>query len=310
MRVMIPALLAAFAAGCAYQQPAQPTPVTSTVNMSPASIRATASSRSDYTTLVTATVLTVEGRFVAGIPIGFATGNGTVSTAATVTDANGSATTIVNTPTTTMVTITIGVLSNSIQVQGSSAPTTGPTPPPITPPTPPTPTPNAIINAPSTVTTGTAITLGVSAPANGQTWTWNFGDGGTTQTTAFTTTHTYTTAGVYTIMVSAPGIATGSATITATSGLVPMMNCTVPATHAAVTCTISATYNGAALPSSSITKVDWDWGDGFTNTTSGSSAPTSSHTYASAGTYTVFATVTATTSDGKSVTTSKTITTP
>src|SRR5206468_9560792 len=130
--------------GCAYNSPAAPATTSVTPSQAPASIRTTASSRSDYTTAVTATVLTADGRFVPGIPIGFSTASGTVSTAATTTDANGSATTIVNTPANTTVTVTIGAISTTVQVTGAAPPSTGPPSPPIPAPTPPTVTPIAI----------------------------------------------------------------------------------------------------------------------------------------------------------------------
>jgi PKD repeat protein len=307
-------LLSMAAVGCAYDNPNTTAPVSPTPSSAPASIRTSASTRSDYTTAVVATVLTADGRFVPGIPIGFSTVNGTVSTSATVTDANGSATTIVTSAANTIVTVTIGALTTTVQVAGAAAPAAGTPPPPTPAPTPPSITPIAIINAPSTAITGSSVGFGVSAPAQGQTWTWNFGDGTTLQTTAFTTAHTYGTAGTYSITVAAPGITTGTASITvsnpggsAASTLTATVTCT-PAAHGSATpCNVSSVnYGSATIPSSSVTTVSWDWGDG-------SSGPgttvAQSHTYVAAGTYNIVTTVTATTVDGaKTVTVVKSIT--
>ena len=305
---------------CAFNAPTTPTASTSTttttVSAAPASIRLAASSRTDYQTSVVATVLTADGHFVAGIPIGFSTAAGTLAPSLATTDAKGSATTIVSTPSNTMVTVTIGAITNSIQVSGASEPNTGTTVPPTTPPAPPSVRPTATINVASTSTTGTVVTFGVSAPALGQTWTWSFGDGTTEQTTAFTISHTYATAGTFTATVSAPGVNSGSAVIAVTnpagtiaSTLVASLTCTAgthlgAGTPTSTVCNVSATYGGAVVPSASITSVSWDWGDGNTTGTGVSS----SRLYNQAGTYTVFVTVTATTTDGsKQTTTSKSV---
>jgi PKD repeat protein len=307
-------LLSAVTVGCAYDNPTTATPVSPTPSSAPASIRASASTRNDYTTAVVATVLTVDGRAVPGIPIGFSTANGTVSTSATVTDANGSATTIVTSATNTVVTVTIGALTTTVQVAGAAAPTTGTPAPPTPAPTPPSITPIAIINAPSTATTGSSVNFGVSAPAQGQTWTWNFGDGATAQTTAFTTSHTYTDPATYSVTVSAPGITTGTTSITvsnpggsAASTLTATVACT-PATHGSPTpCNVaSVNYGSTTIPSGSITSVSWDWGDGTTGT-----AIAASRTYVAAGTYNIVTTVQANTVDGsKSVTVVKSVVIP
>ena len=300
-RVSAAAALAVLATGCAYKSPVAPVTPSPTPSSAAASIRAATSSRNDYTTAVVATVLTADGHFVAGIPIGFATTSGTVSTSLTTTDANGSATTIVTSAANTTVTITIGLLTTSVQVVGASAPSTGAPLPPTTPPPPPSVTPIAIINAPSTAATGTSINLGVSGPALGQTWLWNFGDGTTAQTSAFTTTHTYGTAGIYNITVSAAGVTTGNASITvsnpagsAAPTLAVTVTCTATAHATPVVCNVSAvTYGTTTIPSASVTAVSWDWGDG--NRGAGLFAI---NTYANPGTYTVVTTVTAPTIDG------------
>lgn len=73
-------------------------------------------------------------------------------------------------------------------------------------------------------------------------------------------------------------------------------------------CNISGTYEGQPVPSSQITKVDWDWGDGTTST---STSPARTHLFPQAGNYTVIGVMTATTADGaKTATASATVRVP
>lgn len=67
--------------------------------------------------------------------------------------------------------------------------------------------------------------------------------------------------------------------------------CTAPLTHGLPTpCNVQVSYGGTVLPATAITAVDWVWGDGAMNTTA---IPADTHVYPIAGSYTVFATVTA-----------------
>jgi PKD repeat protein len=163
------------------------------------------------------------------------------------------------------------------------------------------------------------LVFGVSSTATGVTWQWNFGDGASAQTTAFSTAHAYGAAGIYTATVSSAGTPSASATIAvidpsapappaSSAGLVISLTCT-PANHGPTTptsCNVSATYHGASLFSTAISKVDWDWGDGISHIVNGS--PVDTHVYAQAGTYLIVPNVTANTVDGpKMTTTSKSV---
>jgi hypothetical protein len=76
------------------------------------------------------------------------------------------------------------------------------------------------------------------------------------------------------------------------------LTCT-PALHATPTpCNVNVSWGSAPLLATTITKVEWNWGDGSTSTTVPPTAPISSHNYISAGTFTIAVTVTATTPDG------------
>ncbi len=117
------------------------------------------------------------------------------------------------------------------------------------------------------------------------TWAWDFGDGATSA--AQSPTHTYTTAGTYTVSLTVTGPG-GSDTAT-TAGLVTV---TEPAPVAAFasnptsgTAPLNVTFTDQST--GAITTWAWDFGDGAT-----SAAQSPTHTYTTAGTYTVSLTVT------------------
>jgi hypothetical protein len=93
--------------------------------------------------------------------------------------------------------------------------------------------------------------------------------------------------------------------------LAVLLTCT-PIAHGTPTpCNVNVTYGGTALPATAINRVDWNWGDGFADTTLPPTAPINTHAYTNAGSYTVFATVLATTVDGpKTATASKALMIP
>lgn len=76
------------------------------------------------------------------------------------------------------------------------------------------------------------------------------------------------------------------------------LTCTATVHGSPTPCNVNVSYGTVLLPATAITSVDWVWGDGFTNTTIAPTAPISTRIYASAGSYTVFVTVTAETADG------------
>lgn len=313
--------LASLASGCAYHAPDAPTPVTvPPPSSAPASIRLTAAQRTDQQTDVVATVLTIDGHFVADTAVTFSATAGTF-TAATivVSDTNGVARTILANSGAATVSASAGALQASVSVISAITPGPPLPLPPPAPPTPPTPapTPTPTINAPTSATVGASVLFGISAPSLGQTFAWTFGDGGSGQA-ASTITHTYTTAGTYIVRVTAPGYNPASSTIiildaptpapTPTNVYTATIGCT-PATHGTATsCNVSATYNGVTIPSAAITTVAWDYGDGQTQVLA---TPTTLHTYAVAGSYTVYANVTAGTFDGlRAITVAKVVVIP
>jgi PKD repeat protein len=133
-------------------------------------------------------------------------------------------------------------------------------------------------NAPLAVTA--TVTTAAAGAASGT--TINFGDGTTVSGT--TATHTYSTPGTYTVSATA----TNSTTVTA-NAVPPVAALSLSATSATAPATISASTAGSTDPNQggSITGSMIDWGDGTT-----AAGPSALHSYATAGTYTVTATVT------------------
>ncbi|HEX2907776.1 MAG TPA: PKD domain-containing protein, partial [Phototrophicaceae bacterium] len=117
------------------------------------------------------------------------------------------------------------------------------------------------------------------------TYAWNFGDGGTSN--QLNPAHTYFTAGTYpvSLTVTGPG-GTASATINiivnaATAAPVASFMANPTTGYAPLNVTFTSTSTG------SITAYAWNFGDGGT-----SNQANATHSYASAGTYTVSLTVT------------------
>ncbi len=118
-------------------------------------------------------------------------------------------------------------------------------------------------------------------------WAWTFGDGGTSS--AQSPSHTYTSAGTYSVSLTVTGPG-GNDTLTRTSYVTvgtapapPVASFTGSPTSG--TAPLLVSFSDAST--GSITSWSWTFGDGGT-----SSAQSPSHTYTSAGTYSVSLTVT------------------
>ncbi|MBT8507611.1 hypothetical protein AZH53_04155 [Methanomicrobiaceae archaeon CYW5] len=115
---------------------------------------------------------------------------------------------------------------------------------------------------------------------------WNFGDG--TQSTATNPTHTYTTAGTYTVTLAVTGVSgtdteTKTGYITVTSGTTPVSSAPVAAFTADVTTgTAPLAVQFTDASTNSPTSWAWTFGDGASST-----AQNPSHSYTDPGTYTV-----------------------
>ncbi|HZP49164.1 MAG TPA: Ig-like domain-containing protein, partial [Vicinamibacterales bacterium] len=192
------AALGAF--GCAYHLPTEPgsSSPPPTPNLTPSTIRITASSRTDQTVGITATVLSSDGHFVPNVALTLSVDAGTVSPTTATTDANGGVQASASTPSVTTLHVSGGGVSAQATLPASVA----------------APVADAVLlNVPGTGTAGVPVTMFVSSAASA-TWSWNFGDGATSQTTSLSTTHTYGQAGRYTVSVSgASGTASAPITI-------------------------------------------------------------------------------------------------
>lgn len=113
------------------------------------------------------------------------------------------------------------------------------------------------------------------------TWAWSFGDGGTS--TLQNPSHTYTTAGTYTVTLTATNAA-GSNTVTQAGYIVVSPVATLPVAAFVSTVlsgTVPCTVQFLDYSTNSPTSWVWSFGDGNT-----SSLENPSHTYTIPGTYT------------------------
>jgi PKD repeat protein len=126
-----------------------------------------------------------------------------------------------------------------------------------------------------------------SGSASITSWSWTFGDGGTS--TARNPSHTYTTAGSYTVRLIVRSSA-GSDTLSRASyiGVFVNPNAEFSGTPTSGLTPLVVQFTDQSTPgSSSITSWSWTFGDGGTST-----VRNPSHTYTAAGSYTVSLTVT------------------
>ena len=167
-----------------------------------------------------------------------------------------------------------GTISSSVTVTAASSPTA------------------SFVFSPTAPTTATLVQFNAAASTSpaGTTITgyaWNFGDGSTA--TGVTTSHTFTTAGVYnvalTVTDSAGATGTTSSTVTVTAATAGdptasfVFSPTAPTTTTAVQFNATASTAPAGL---TITGYAWNFGDGSTGT-----GVTTSHTFTTAGVYNV-----------------------
>ena len=151
------------------------------------------------------------------------------------------------------------------------------------------------------------IFSGATSTVINGTFNWDFGDGQTG--TGITTTHRYTRAGTFTIVLSVisdtRATSTASRTVTVSTNLPPnTATFTFSPTAPAINQDVTFTANSGGFPGGPggvAGTYAWDFGDG----TSGTGTPTT-HRYARGGTYTV--TLRVTTDAGLTAITSRTIT--
>ncbi|MDD5265121.1 MAG: PKD domain-containing protein [Candidatus Bipolaricaulis sp.] len=150
----------------------------------------------------------------------------------------------------------------------------------------------------------TATSISSDPDDNIESYAWQFGDGGVGAGPS--ATHTYTTPGTWTIVLTVTDkygkedVATKTILVTAAE-VGPVANFTATPTSGTVPLYVSFNAGASTYEDGAIQSYTWDFGDGAT-----SYGLTTSHTYYTAGTRTVTLTVRAT--DGETGTATKTIT--
>ena len=150
----------------------------------------------------------------------------------------------------------------------------------------------------ATPTTGAApLTVQFTDTTTGSptSWYWNFGDG--YASSAQNPSHQYSSAGTYTVTLTANNAATGSKSTTKTGYIIVSSMLTPSFTATPTTGTAPLTVQFTDTTTGSPTSWYWNFGDGYA-----SSAQNPSHQYSSAGTYTVTLTANNAAAGSKSIT--------
>ena len=225
------------------------------------------------TVSVIASVVDESGNLLAGVPVSFSVSAGQLGATSVLTAANGQATTTVTTDRDTTVTASSGAQTTTTTITVSTQPTVIVTPS-TTQPT---------VGEPTTLTV--SVTAGTSAIRD---VSINFGDGTSQALGALSgstnVTHTYSTAGTFTVTVTATD-STGAVVSVATVIVVEAagaLNVTMSVAgellvDRSITFTATVTVASGTLE---IDRFEWNFGDGATAVTSGSST---SHLYSAAG---------------------------
>ena len=152
----------------------------------------------------------------------------------------------------------------------------------------PTPHARIVLSSTGTIHPGNAVQFTADSPGRGLTYLWNFGDN--SGLSGVSVSHTYQGGGTYTVTLTVTDVINQSSTTTQT------LNVALLAPHASFTYTnngygyIAFDASGStADPSTSIATYNWQFGDGYTDSTGNSQ---DSHSYSNYGSYTVTLTVT------------------
>ena len=135
-------------------------------------------------------------------------------------------------------------------------------------------------------------------------YSWNWGDG-TPAGSGVTASHTYAAAGDYSVTLTVTDDDGATATKTATVSVAANQSPTASFTATVSNLTVALDAGASSDPDGTISAFAWNYGDGTTGT-----GATSSHTYATAGTYVVELTVTDNSGATNSTTRSVTATAP
>jgi PKD repeat protein len=170
---------------------------------------------------------------------------------------------------------------------------------------------NIVVNTPvvaaiTASATGGTAPLTVNFSGTGSTgassYSWNFGDG--TTGSSSTASHTFSTVGTFTVTLTATGVAgnTNSATTRITT-TAPQVVAKITTSTTSGLAPLAVSFSGAS--STGASSYAWTFGDGTT-----ASGSTASHTFSTAGTFTVTLKATGATGATSSATTTVTVTSP
>lgn len=246
------------------------------------------------TVQLTALVDDASGNRISGVPVSFTTDNGVLAQTSVTTDGNGEArTSLTTTATATVTAAVVGGSSTKLNASLSIPVRVGPTV------IISTPSGNLLPGVPATFSV--TVTAGTSAV---RTASIDFGDGGgqaLSTSGASTATHSYASSGTYVVTASATDAAGETTTAT---GSVSVQNVVVAVTlsvsPSSITTSTQVVFTAVATTNptgGAFERYEWDFGDGYTRTTSG---PSTSHQYAVGGGRRYIATVRAVTTSGAS----------
>jgi hypothetical protein len=238
------------------------------------------------TVTLTAVVMDENGNRLVGVPVTFTSSSGTLLNATVLTDGNGEARTTLTTNQQSQVTVTAGAQTANLTVSVNA---------PI----------NVSISASGSATplAGQPVTFSVSASAGSggaplREVVVDFGDGqqqslGTPSSGSVTVSHVYRNAGTYIATVTATDTsgqrASASTSVIVISAARPLVTLTVPASvtqNTIFTAQVSVAQNPNNL---NVQSAEFNFGDGAVKRVNGLQT---THSYGTAGTYNIRATVT------------------
>ncbi|HLG59425.1 MAG TPA: PKD domain-containing protein [Vicinamibacterales bacterium] len=245
---------------------------------------------------VIATVVGVGGRLLASIPVSFSSSRGTLSSTSVLTDANGEARVTLTTNADTDISVAAGTKTATAKVTSQPGPAVTLTC-----------AVGAVTNC-ATVTVGQAVLFTaqrVTGSGAVTSSTLDFGDGASISLGSLASpvnaSHSYSQTGTFTARLTATDANGETTTAVQPVQVSDVANISVTTTKAGMTVTATATVTGA-----NVSQYAWTFQGTTPNATT--SGNTATFTYAAAGTYTV--SVTATLTDGRTVTASTPVVVP
>jgi hypothetical protein len=222
---------------------------------------------------VVATVTDTGGAPIGGVPVTFTTDHGTVNPATINTDNNGNATTVLSTTATAKITATAGTVTSTAQTVTVNARGL-----------------SGITASPSSTTAGSPVTFTIT-PTTGVNVSnvhLDFGDASSIDlgaiSSAATTSHAYTSTGVYTATATATD-STGVIGQLSTQVIVGALQLTLTASPSPTATDTPTTFTVSGTTTAAVDHFQWTWDDGTASFAT--SAPQVTHSFSTRGTKTV-----------------------